>query len=150
MAKPLKVGLRQGAGPHTGYLWSVHYLSVARLEAGCFLDDGQYAHTVDLFRALASETDPTHPTTVNVEAIEEFFELKDKGGILGKINLRVFFIVNAKEKAIVVLGAIKKEADGQTPMWVKIRIRNRLRRLRAGEFGNLDTTRSARGKRTKE
>lgn len=137
MAKPLKVGLQAGAGPLPGYLWSVYYLSVAREEATAFLNDGQYAHAVDLVRALASEADPTHPATVTVEAVEGFFELKDKGGILGKINLRVYFTVSPKEKTIVVLGAIKKEAEGQTPAWVKIRIRNRLRKFREGEFGRL-------------
>lgn len=137
MAKPLKVGLQAGAGPLLGYLWSVYYLSVAREEAMAFLNDGQYAHAADLVRALASEADPTHPATVTVEAVEELYELKDKGGILGKINLRVYFTVSPKEKAIVVLGAIKKEAEGQTPAWVKIRIRNRLWKFREGEFGRL-------------
>ncbi|MCW5775080.1 MAG: hypothetical protein KIS87_01365 [Phycisphaeraceae bacterium] len=137
MAKPLRVGIREGAGPLPGYLWSVYYLSVARDEAMAFLNGGQYAHVVDLVRALATEPDPSHPTTVTVEAIEDFYELKDKGGILGKINLRVYFTLNSKEKAIVILGAIKKEADGQAPAWVKIRIRNRLRKFRNGDFGRL-------------
>lgn len=135
MAKSLKVGTQAGAGPLPGYLWSVYYLSIAREEAMAFLNDGQYAHAVELVRALASEADPTHPSTVTVEAVEDFYELKDKGGILGKINLRVYFTVNPKEKMIVVLGAIKKEAEGQTPAWVKIRIRNRHRKFREGEFG---------------
>ncbi|MGE3107327.1 MAG: hypothetical protein AB7G11_14015 [Phycisphaerales bacterium] len=137
MTKPLKVGVRAGAGPLPGYLWSVYYLTVARDEAMGFLNDGQYAHAVDLVRALASEADPTHPATVTVEAVEDFHELKDKGGILGKINLRLYFTVSPKEKAIVILAAIKKEAEGQTPGWVKIRVRNRLRKFREGEFGRL-------------
>lgn len=115
----------------------VYYLSVAREEAEGFLNGEQYAHAVDLVRALASEADPTHPVTVTVEAVEDFYELKDKGGILGKINLRIYFMASSKDRAIVVLGAIKKETEGQTPMWVKIRIRNRLRKFREGEFGRL-------------
>lgn len=137
MEKPLKTGLLMGAGPLPGYLWSVYFLSIARDEATGFLNDGQYAHAVDLVRALASDPDPTHPATVTVEAIEDFYELKDKGGILGKINLRVYFTVHPKERAIIILGAIKKEAEGQTPAWVKIRVRNRLRKFREGEFGRL-------------
>lgn len=137
MAKPFKVGLQAGAGPLPGYLWLVYYLSVAREEAEGFLNGEQYAHAVDLVRALASEADPTHPVTVTVEAVEDFYELKDKGGILGKINLRIYFMASSKDRAIVVLGAIKKETEGQTPMWVKIRIRNRLRKFREGEFGRL-------------
>jgi hypothetical protein len=137
MVKPLKVGLKAGAGPLPGYSWHVGYLSVARDEAMGFLNDEQYAHAVDLVRALASEVDPSHPSTVTVEAVEDFFELKDKGGVLGKINLRIYFTINREEKAIVIIAAIKKEAEGQTPSWVKIRVRNRLRKFHAGEFGRL-------------
>jgi len=135
MAKALNVGFHAGAGPDPGYLWSVHYLSVAREEAESFLNDGQYEHVVDLFRSLASEKDPTHPVTVTVEAIEDFYELKDKGGILGKISLRVYFTVSPHDAAIVVLAAIKKEEDGQTASWTKTRVKYRLRRFRKGEFG---------------
>ncbi|HEX8875270.1 MAG TPA: hypothetical protein VF777_00870 [Phycisphaerales bacterium] len=137
MAKPLKVGVQAGAGPLPGYLWSVYYLSSARDEAMGFLNEAQYAHVVDLLRSLASESDPTHPLTVTVEAVEDFYELKDKGGVLGKINLRVYFVVNQKEKAIVILAAIKKEEDGQTPNWAKTRVRYRLKKFHAGEFGRL-------------
>lgn len=145
MTKPLKVGLQAGAGPLPGYLWSVHYLSIARDEAMEFLTDDQYAHVVGLIRALASEADPTHPSTVTVEAVEGFFELKDKGGILGKINLRVYFATSPNDKAIVILGAIKKEAEGPTPAWVRVRIRGRLRKFRDGEFGRPGWGRSNRG-----
>ncbi|MCX5689769.1 MAG: hypothetical protein NTV94_08305 [Planctomycetota bacterium] len=137
MVNPLKVGLRAGAGPLPGYAWTVAYLSIARDEAMDFLNDEQYAHAVDLVRALASEADPSHASVVTVEAIENFLELKDKGGVLGKINLRIYFIIDRGKKAIVILAAIKKEADGQTPTWVKIRVRNRLRKFLAGEFGQL-------------
>lgn len=134
-AKAVKTGLRAGGGPPPGYHWSVHYLSAARNEAHGFLTDVQYAHVIDLFKALASEPDPTHPVTVTVETIENYYELKDKGGVLGKINLRVYFTVFEKERAIVVLAAIKKEADGQAPRWVKTRVRVRLRRFRESGFG---------------
>ncbi len=105
MVKPLKVGLKAGAGPLPGYLWDVGYLSVARDEAMSFLNDEQYAHAVDLVRALASEADPSHPSTVTVEAVEDFLELKDKGGVLGKINLRIYFTINSKEKVIIIIAA---------------------------------------------
>lgn len=137
MAKPLKVGLLAGAGPLPGFLWSVHYLSSARDDAMGFLDEAQYAHVVDLFRALACEPDPTHPLTVTVQAVDDFYELKDKGGVLGKINLRVYFTVVAKEKAILVVAAIKKEEEGQTPGWAKTRVRYRLRKFHEGAFGPL-------------
>ncbi len=106
MVKPLKVGLKAGAGPLPGYSWNVAYLSVARDEAMGFLNDEQYAHSVDLVRALASEPDPTHPMTVTVETVEDFYELKDKGGVLGKINLRIYFVVERRDKTILIISAI--------------------------------------------
>lgn len=114
MTKPLKVGLRAGGKPPDELLWSVHYLT-----------------------ALAREADPRRPTTQRVEQVEEFYEFKDKGGILAKINLRVYFAVLSAQKTIVTLHAIKKEADGQTPKHVKILVGMRLRRLHAGEYGPL-------------
>lgn len=137
MAKSLKVGVRAGAGPPPGYQWSAFYLSAARDEATEFLNDGQYAHAADLVRALASEEDPTHPVTVTVEPVEDFYELKDKGGILGKINLRIYFVVLSEERAILIVAAIKKEPEGQIPRWAKTRVRYRLRKFREGEFGAL-------------
>lgn len=91
------------------------------------MSEAQYAHVVDLLRALASEADPTHATTADVRSVEEFFEIRDKGGILGRINVRVFFVVRPEDKQIIVLGAINKSAEGPTPTWAKVRIRNRIR-----------------------
>jgi len=129
MAKTLKVGVQVGGGPGTGFLWHVNYLTVARKEAMAFLSEEQYQHVVDQFCGLASESDPTRPVTVEVQAIESFYEMKDKGGILGQINLRVFFVVDKATRTILVLGSIIKSAEGQTPSWIKRRIQLRIRRL---------------------
>ncbi|MGE3175845.1 MAG: hypothetical protein AB7O32_00130 [Vicinamibacterales bacterium] len=137
MENPLKVGALAGAGPPPGYAWSVLYLEQAASEARSFLNEEQYAHAVDLLRTLAEEVDPRRAQMVQVESVEDFFELKDKGGVLGKINMRVFFIVLPASKAIVVLGAVKKEADGKTPTVVRCKIRVRKRRFEKGEFGGL-------------
>lgn len=137
MAKAMHVGVREGGGPPPGFDWSVCYLSIARAEAQAFLSEEQYAHAADLTKALAAEPNPRRPATVSVDQIEQFFELRDKGGVLGKINLRIYFVVEDDARTILVLGAIKKEAEGQTPEWVKIRIRGRLRKYRAGEYGRL-------------
>jgi hypothetical protein len=110
----------------------------------------QYAHVVDLLRTLASEADPRRAVCVTVEPVEDFFELKDKGGVLGKINLRVFFVVVDEERVILVLAAVKKEAMGKTPEWMKIRVRHRLRRFRSGDFGSLEVKAvSRKGKEAK-
>lgn len=136
MAKSIRVGHVAGA-PGTDYLWSVCYLDLASKDAEDFLTKEQYAHAVDLMRTLATESNPRVPVALDVDKVEDFLELSDKGGILGKISLRLFFIVEDAQKAILVLGAIKKEADGKTPLWAKIRMRNRLRCFRNGEYGSL-------------
>ena len=59
--------------------------------------------------------------------IDDFFEVRDKGGVLGKINVRVFFFIEFKSRTIVVLGAIKKENEGQTPGPTKLTMRRRMR-----------------------
>ena len=68
--------------------------------------------------------------TVDVKSIEDYHELRDKGGVLGKINFRAYFFIDKVSRLIVVLGSDKKEEDGQTSQVVKIRMRFRLRRYR--------------------
>lgn len=62
-----------------------------------------------------------------VVPVENFFELKDKGGVLGKINLRIYFAVFDDFEAVVVLGCWKKEAEGKVPAYTLIRMRGRFR-----------------------
>jgi hypothetical protein len=134
MAKKVKVGVQRGGGPHPGYRWSVLILDDAFKEAMDFLSDDQYQHLAMQFKELATERDPTHSPTASIDAIEDFHELRDKGGILGNLNVRVFFYLDKAERAIVVLGAIKKQNDGPTRIGDKVRMRRRLRRYRSGEL----------------
>lgn len=122
----MKIKHRQ---PMTGAHWNLSYLEVSQQEGRDFLNDDQYENVVDQFEVLAQEHDPTHSTTADIEPIDEFYELRDKGGILGKINLRVYFAVWPRFKTLVVLGAIKKEAEGQCPPHVVIRMRHRKRNV---------------------
>ena len=134
MKRRVKAGVREGAGPPPGYQWTVAYLTLAEDDAREFLDDGQYAHVVDQIRALAREEDPSHPLTVSVAAVEDFLELREKGGPLGRINVRVFFFLDKSNRTIVVLGAFKKEADGSTPNATKRTMARRKRKYLRGEF----------------
>lgn len=136
--KQLLVGVHEGAGQSPGYEWSVWFLSSARSDANGILTDPQYQHVVMQFQELAREADPTHSETCSVKAIDSYYEFRDKGGVLGKINLRVFFSVEKEHKSIVVLGVIKKEAEGKTPGGDKIRMARRQRKLRAGDYGKLN------------
>jgi hypothetical protein len=137
MAKPLKVGIRAGGTPNSEYKWDVHFLDVAGGEARKLLTDWQYEHLKDAVKALASEQDPKRSQCEDVSAVEDYFELKLKGGPLGKINLRAFFVVLEEPKTILYLHVWKKEAEHQTPSQVKRLVRSRLRKFEAGEYGEL-------------
>jgi hypothetical protein len=135
----LKVGVHAGGGPPPGYLWNVAIAEFAYDEAMKFLDEDQYSHLAGLFQELARHEDPTHSLILSVEAIEDFHELRDKGGVLRNLNVRVFYYVDkrAGSRTIVVLGAIVKQNNGPTPQAVKVRIRRRVRTYLAGEYGSL-------------
>lgn len=111
-------------------VWRVGYLEAANKDASKFLDEDQIEHLRQQIIDLATHENPRVSQTQNVERIEDFFELKDKGGILGKISVRVFFAVFDEDTLIVVLGCHKKESEGQTPRHVIVRVRNRLRQAK--------------------
>ncbi len=132
MSKEIRVAGQAGKG----HPWNVFVLPRVSGEAKKLFSDVQYAHVVDQVRELARTEDPTHPTTVSVDRIEDFHELRDKGGVLGKLNIRVFFGLDKAEGAIVLLGVIKKKNDGPTPQVDKIRMRRRWRNYRNGDYSN--------------
>jgi len=125
--KAVKVGVQEGGGPPPGYQWNVEILNSAFDEAMTFLDGDQYDHLARQVRELARQEDPTHSQTIDVRPIEDFHELRDKGGILQRINVRVFYFVHKPARIVVILGAIKKENNGPTPMGDKITMRRRKR-----------------------
>lgn len=105
--------------------WKLGYLDATVGESG-FLNEKQYDYLVDQFREMSKCVDPVRCPTVDVEQVGEFWELRDKGGILGKLNVRVYFAVVAKKKFIVVLSVYKKEDEGAIPRWLVKRLANRL------------------------
>jgi hypothetical protein len=136
MAKEVKVGVHLGSGAPP-FVWNVVLLEMAIAEAHKFLDEGQYHHAAGLVMELARESDPSHSVTQDVDAVEDFFELRDKGGPLGNINLRVFFFIDKRQsqRAIVVLGAIGKQNNGATPYGDKQRMKRRKRLYLRGQMG---------------
>jgi hypothetical protein len=134
MAKGIKVGVHKGDGD-PAYKWNVLVLDLAFKDAMGFLDDAKYHHEVEQIQELAREMDPTHAVTQTIASIEDFFELKDKGGPLGKINVRVFFTLDKPRAAIVILGAIFKQNNGQTPFGDRKRMKRRKRKYESGDFG---------------
>lgn len=125
--REVKIGVREGGGPPPGYQWNVNIFDQAYEEAMSFLNEDQYDHMASQVRELARQEDPTHSLTVDVRPIEDFYEIRDKGGILHKLNVRVFFFVHKSSRTIVVLGTIKKEKEGATPVGDKITMRRRKR-----------------------
>ena len=112
---------------HEVPIWELGYLEVAEIEGKKILDTEQYAHAVQLCEELAYEIDPANSETQDVRKIDEFYELRDKGGILGNINLRIYFTLFTERKMIFVLKVYKKEDEDQTPQYIVICVRNRLR-----------------------
>jgi hypothetical protein len=143
IGRKLKVGVKVGGG--SGYQWNVLIVNFVFDEAMKFLDESQYAHLAEQFQMLALSEDPTRSLVVSVDAVDDFHELRDKGGILRGLNVRVFYYVDRRTRSIVVIGAILKKNNGPTLQTVKIRIRRRVRAYLAGEYGA-----AAIGPKTKE
>jgi len=133
--KRLKVGVHAGGGPPPGFNWNVLIVDFVFDEAMKFLDEDKYSYLAEQFQELAGHSDPTHSITLSLEAMEDFYELRDKGGALGKLNVRVFYCIDKETQSIVVVGAIVKKNDGQTPKAVRIRMRRRVRAYFNGEYG---------------
>jgi len=132
--KPIKVGILRGDGPPPAYLWNVLIPDPVFHEAMSFLNEDQYQHLEMQFKELATENDPSHSCTTDVRHIDDFLELRDKGGILGNINVRVYFGLEHDKKNLVVLGCIKKESEGKTPTGDRNRMQRRWRKYKSGEF----------------
>lgn len=134
--KQIRIGVKEGSS-EPPYQWSVGILDVAFEEAASFLSEAQRHHLAMQVKELARQGDPTHSDTVDVRAIEDFHEIRDSGGILGGLNVRVFFSDEGRDRWIIILGVAKKQNNGPTPLGDKVRMRNRLRKFRRGEFGPL-------------
>jgi len=135
MASEIKVGvIANDRGLGGTYQRNVWILSLAYGEARKILTDAQYAYVADQVRSLATEADPARSQLCSVDAIEDFHELREKHGVLGKINLRVFFCLDYGKRAIVILGAIKKENNGPTPGGTVITMRRRKGLYTAGKW----------------
>lgn len=123
--KSIKLGVRVGGGPPPGYRWHVEIVDRAFDEAMTILDAAQYRHLAMQVKLIARQDDPTRSGTVDIDAVETYHEIRDCGGILGNLNVRVFFGVDKARRTIVVLGVFHKRNNGPTPVVVRKRIRER-------------------------
>lgn len=53
------------------------------------------------------------------------------------MNVRLFYSIDQAARAIVILGVVKKEAEGATPVWMKVQMRRRKRLYEQGEYGKV-------------
>jgi len=135
--KQIKIGVNQGSGSR--FLWNAWILTCSQDEATRFLSNAQYEHLAQQVQTLAEEISPSHSQTCRVDAIEDFFELRDWGGVLHPFNVRVFFGIDRNRTAIVVLGVLQKQNNGPTPVGDRLRMRRRWRKYNAGDYGYPDT-----------
>jgi hypothetical protein len=106
--------------------WKVVVLEVAKNEGKRILDTCQYQHIVEVIKRLKDFGNYEELSDLDIEPISDFWELREKGGPLRKINLRVYFAILKDDKILVILKAYKKEEDGQTPQHVIVSIQHRL------------------------
>ena len=115
-------------------LWNLAYLEVSEQEARKRLGEDQYSHLVQQFEMLAEMQQPLRSPMHDIRPIDQFYELREKGGLFGKLNVRVFFFVH--KITICVLGFYKKKEEGQTPPYIVAKMRNRMRCAKGALEGN--------------
>lgn len=137
--KQLKVVVRIGKGVPPGYKWNVGVLELAYREALSILNRGQYRHMALQVRELALQDEVSLSDTIDIQPIgEEIFEIRDYGGVLGGLNIRLFFGVDHPRRCLIVLGIFKKQNNGPTPKGDLVRNQRRWRLYKSGEFGSMD------------
>jgi hypothetical protein len=114
--------------------FTVKVLAMAKKEGREFLRPAQYLHVTDIIKRLAYFNRPEEMSDMRIEKVVDFYELKEKGGPLGKINLRIFFGVFADTREIVVVKVYKKEQEHRTPRHIVLNVQSRLRKYRNGEL----------------
>lgn len=135
--RQLKTGVKAGDGPPPGYFWSVGILDFAYQESRELLSASQYQHMAMQVKEIAACEQPTACQTVDIKPLDQIYEIRDKGGPLGGLNIRLFFGVDADNRIIVILGVIKKQNSGKTPLGDKVTMCRRWRKYLAGDYGKL-------------
>ncbi|QDV56401.1 hypothetical protein [Rosistilla oblonga] len=131
----IKVGLNLEIGPPPKYQWSAWVLDVANSEIRNTFAKPAVEHLILQVQELAREPSPSSSDILRIEKVEDFFELKDKGGVLGNVNARLFFGIDKRERAIVIIGGMKKQNNGKTPAGDRVRMRRRWRNYLDGTYG---------------
>lgn len=107
----------------------VRYMEVALHEACRFLTDVQYLQLMDITQELKHFGNPDATSGMSIRKIRNLYELREKGGVFGRINVRVFFGFDSVTRTVWVVGAYKKEEDGATNPVVIETMQERFKRV---------------------
>lgn len=122
-----RILLRAGGGPPPGYEWDVHMLVYVFDESWKALNEEQFYYLADQVQHLAKHPNPTMSQELSIDKVGDFYELREKGGVLGKLNVRIFFDVVEENRLIRILGLYVKKHDGPLYPNVVERIQRRQR-----------------------
>ena len=132
---PLKLGIAANPNSNPARYWSCWGLDIGWTEIRKEFSSVEYEHLVQQFRLLATEVSPSISKCLSIDKVEDFFELRDKGGVLGNTNARIFYGIDSDRGAVITLGGIKKQNNGPTPLGDKVRMRRRWRKYLNGDYG---------------
>jgi hypothetical protein len=107
-------------------VWIVVALDVAKREGQKILNKAQYQHIKEVLKRLVDFGNDEELSDLAIEPIASFWELKEKWGILGRINLRVYFGTFPEDMELVIAKTYKKEDDGKAPSHIIDVVEHRL------------------------
>lgn len=98
------------------------------------LNDGEYWHVVKILRKLVNFGNSAKMSELDIRPIDGIYELREKGGLLYKKNMRFFFSVFTKEGKVVIAKAYRKDEEDQTPRHILINAHSRLAQWKANKL----------------
>ena len=128
------IGVKQGGGAPPGYEWNAWYIESVHKETLVKFGELGRDAMVENVKLLAKTKEPQRSELVDVRDIQDFFEIRDKGSVYGKVNARLFFGLDKTRRVIVILGAAKKQNNGPTPIGDRKRMERRWRKYKNSEF----------------
>lgn len=123
---------------------TVVVLAEAKAEGRRFLFDEQYWHVATVEQRLTEFGDPRAMSDLRIEKFGPFWELKLKGGLLKRLNVRVYFASVAARREIVILKTYKKEEDRKVYSGLSELLEDRLEDYLAGQARGKSVYRRAR------
>jgi hypothetical protein len=121
-----KPAMKSEEPPGDSNKWAVIVLDAAKKEGHRLLTDTQYEHIVEIVKRLTDFGNAEELRDLDIQPISSFWELREKWGPLGKINLRIYFGTMPEVQELIIAKAYKKEEEGQTPAYVIVSVENRL------------------------